>query len=223
MSEQNKINIFIAGDSTVQTYHADKAPQAGWGQLIADYFTDGVAFHNHAFAGRSSKSFVNEGRLDVILKEIRPGDYLFTQMGHNDANEKKPERYTEPFTEFKHYLSLYIDGAREKGALPVLVTPMGMLHCDNGRFVNDFEPYCRSMRELAGEKQIKCIDLMTKSLEYYDSIGYDKAEKLFMFAVNGTDRAHFNEEGARCIARLVAEGIWETALPISKYLILNQI
>lgn len=218
---EEKITIYIAGDSTVQTYNASYAPQAGWGQFLGQYFTSNVVIENRAIAGRSSRSFVEEGRLDSILSVIKPGDYLFIQFGHNDADISKPERYSAPYTTYKEYLRKYVDGARQKGAIPVLITPVARLNYKNNAFVNDFPDYCTAMKQVAEEKNVKLIDLMTKSLNYYNSIGYNETYKLFMVSVNNTDYTHFTEKGAQQIARLVAQGVKEANLDIAKYLKTN--
>lgn len=210
--------VYIAGDSTVMTYKASEAPQGGWGQFIANYFTSDLKFVNRAIGGRSSKSFVEDGRLDEILKVIKPDDYLFIQFGHNDAMVNNPDRYTAPYTTYKEYLKKYIDGARDKKAIPVLITPVGRLNYVNNTFKNDFPDYCTAMKQVASENNVALIDLMTKSLNYYTSIGYDNTYKLFMVSSNGTDYTHFTTTGATQIARLVAEGVKENKLPIAKYL-----
>jgi lysophospholipase L1-like esterase len=211
----SKPTIYIAGDSTVMTYSSKYAPQAGWGQFIADYFSEDVNFENHAIGGRSSKSFVVEGRLDEILNKIQPNDYLFVQMGHNDASND-PNRHTDPNTTYKQYLKMYIDGARKKNAIPVLITPVGRLHYVNGTFKNDFPAYCNAMKQLGTEEKVNVIDLMSMSLNYYTSIGYDQTYSLYMVSANGTDYTHFTEKGANQIARLVSEGVKTLGLPISK-------
>lgn len=217
MSERKPITVYLAGDSTVQTYSAEHAPQAGWGQFIANYFTDDVRFHNHAIGGRSSRTFVKEGRLQTILEAIGEGDYLFVQMGHNDSTAFKPERYTDPYTEYPRYLKMYIDGAREKKAIPLLITPAGRLHWEEGQFLNSFPDYCRSMKQLADREQVLLIDLMERSLQTFAAIGYDEAAKWFMVSVNGTDHTHFTETGAKGMAKLVAEGVKQLNIDLSAY------
>jgi lysophospholipase L1-like esterase len=217
MSERTCMKIFLAGDSTVQTYNAGSAPQAGWGQYIANYFTEDIQFINRAIGGRSSKTFVEEGRLEVILNEIEANNYLFIQMGHNDSTVSKPERYTEPFGDYKKYLKMYLDGARQRNAIPLLITPVGRLHHREGAFVNDFPDYCNAMKQLAVEENVHLIDLMSRSLHEYTSLGYEEASKLFMISSNGTDCTHFVEQGAHQIAKLVAQGIKEMNLDISNH------
>jgi lysophospholipase L1-like esterase len=212
-----KPTVYIAGDSTVATYNPSVSSKVGWGQVIPTLFTSDLAFENHAIGGRSSKSFIDEGRLDAILKKIKPNDYLFIQFGHNDQKKNDPTRYTEPYTTYKQYLKKYIDGAKAKKAIPVLVTPVARLNYKNGKFINDFVDYDKGMKQVAAENNVKLIDLTTKSLNYYTSIGYNNTYKLFMISLDGSDRTHFTKQGAIQIARLVSKGVKESNLPISRY------
>ncbi|MDS0528031.1 rhamnogalacturonan acetylesterase [Clostridium sp. SHJSY1] len=213
----SKPKIYIAGDSTVASYNAATTSKVGWGQVIPTLFTSDVTFENDALSGRSSKSFIDEGHLKDILNKIKANDYLFIQFGHNDQKKNDPTRYTEPYTTYKQYLKKYIDGAKAKKAIPVLVTPVARLNYKNGKFVNDFADYDKAMKQVATENNVKLIDLTTKSLNYYTSIGYDKTYKMFMVSIDGSDRTHFTKEGANQIAKLVAQGVKENKLPISKF------
>lgn len=211
------IHLYLAGDSTVQTYEKDRAPQAGWGQFLGQYFTEEVQIHNHAIGGRSTKTFITEGRLDKIIEEIEAGDYLLIQMGHNDSTKSRPERYTEPYEDYKDYLYQYIDRARGKCAYPILITPVGRLRYVNEEFLKDFGDYCHAMKEVAAEKQVPLIDLMDKSIQYYTSVGYDEVVGMFMISVDGEDCTHFTEQGAKVIAQLVSQGIKELSIELSAY------
>ena len=120
MSEH--VRLFIAGDSTAQSYKPEAAPQAGWGQLLPLFFDDGVEIINHAMAGRSSKSFFNEGRYGRILDAAGENDYVIIQFGHNDGTKEKPERYI-PFPDFEELLEKeYIAPALAKGMHPILAS-----------------------------------------------------------------------------------------------------
>ena len=217
MSE--KIRVFLAADSTVQTYSENDAPQAGWGQFVEDYFNDHVEFFNHAIGGRSSKTFIEEGHLDKIAEAMNEGDYLFIQMGHNDSTKIRPERYTEPYQDYKDYLRQYINKAREKKAIPILITPVARLHFVSGEFLTDFGDYCNAMKELAEQETVTVVDLMKRSITYLDTIGYEKAKELFMISVNGTDCTHFTQKGANEIARIVSEGIRDCDINLSDYVL----
>lgn len=216
MGDKN-ISVYLASDSTVQTYHSNESPQAGWGQYISNYFTQEVNLFNHAIGGRSSKTFIKEGRLEKIINELNEDDYLFIQMGHNDSTKIRPERYTDPYDDYKMYLKQYVDEARAKHAIPILITPVGRLHYVNHEFLADFGDYCNAMKEVAAEKDVQLIDLMTRSINYFLTIGYERASKLFMISVNGTDCTHFTEKGADEMAKLVCQGIKELPVALSDY------
>jgi lysophospholipase L1-like esterase len=207
-----KPTVYLAGDSTVQTYSASQAPQQGWGQRIQEFFTNDVSFVNKAIGGRSSKSFIDEGRLDEVGKLLKKGDYLFCQWGINDRYKSDPARYTDPATTFRDYLKQYITAARSKNAIPVLVTPTPRLNYVDGVFMNDFKGYCDAIQAVGTETQTPVIDLQTKALAYYTSIGYDVVERDIAL-----DVLHFKEKGAYEMARLVAEGTQGLGLPISGF------
>ncbi len=221
--------VYIAGDSTVMTYRAsyNLYPQEGWGGRLPDYFTTGVTFTNKAIGGRSSKSFVDEGKLDGILSTILPGDYLFVQFGHNDGNSSTA-LHTDPFTTYKTYLAMYIDGAVAHGAIPVLVTPMGRRNYgSDGKFINDFTDRCTAMKQLAVEKNCKIIDLNAKSIAFYNSIGAAQTANVFLWLPAGlytnfpsgvSDNTHFQEYGAAELASLMTTGIQEINLGIKSFI-----
>ena len=210
-----KPTIYLAGDSTVQTYGAAQAPQQGWGQRIAEFFTNDVTFVNKAIGGRSSKSYIDEGRLDEIVGLLQPGDYLFAQWGINDRYRSDPARFTDPSTTFKDYLNMYIDAARSKNAIPVLVTPTPRLDFSNGAFQNGFVGYCAAIKEVGAATDTRVIDLQTKGLAYYTSIGLDAV--VANVSLPPMDVLHFQANGAFQMARLVAEGVKESDLPIAKF------
>jgi lysophospholipase L1-like esterase len=214
--------LYIAGDSTVMTYKAgyNLYPEQGWGGRLPDYLGTGVTISNRAIGGRSSKSFVDEGRLQAIWDVIVPGDYLFVQFGHNDGRLGTAT--------YKQYLAMYVDGAKQRGAIPVLVTPMGRRNYDStGKFINDFTAYADVMKQLATEKSAKLIDLNAKSIAWYNSIGAPATESVFLWLQPGVypnypngvqDRTHFQEYGAGQMARLVTQGIVEQNLAIKSFI-----
>ena len=212
-----KPTVYLAGDSTVSTYTAAQAPQQGWGQRLQELFTSDVVIVNRALGGRSSKSFIDEGHLAEILAVIKPGDYLLAQWGINDRSVAGPDRATDPATTFRTYLRQYIDGARAKNAIPVLVTPTPRHQFNNGVFENGFPAYCAAIIAVGAETNTPVIDLQAKGLAYYTSIG--DARVISTIILNGTDPLHFNMEGAFQMARLVAQGVLELQLPISPFVI----
>ncbi|MGG1400797.1 rhamnogalacturonan acetylesterase [Bacillus salipaludis] len=218
-SKQDRITLYLAGDSTVSNYTDNMAPRTGWGQVLPEFFNKRVRIKNCAVPGRSSKSFIMEGRLAGILKQIHKGDYLFIQFGHNDEKIKDPTRYTKPSTTYKSYLKQYIAGARQKGAIPILVTPMERRRFSSqGDALNTHGRYPSAIRELGHEEHVAVIDLTAKSKKLFQQLGPEKTKELFMWIDPGTnpnfprgvqDNTHFQDKGAKEIAKLVVEGIKE--------------
>lgn len=217
----HKPTIYLAGDSTVQTYRASYYPQQGWGAYLANYFSSDVTVANHAIAGRSSKNFVTQGRLDAILDTIQEGDYLFVQFGINDANYNNADRYA-PVSDgtFQNYIKQYVEGALNKGATPILVTTTISLSSNsNGRFVNSYTEYCNAMKQIASQYKIPCIDLNTLMVNQFNAIGYNNAYPYYMISSSdsSTDQTHFTETGANVVASLVAGGVKSLNIPLSGY------
>jgi lysophospholipase L1-like esterase len=219
--------VYLAGDSTVVSYGSGNYPQQGWGGRIKDYFGPGISFSNRAIGGRSSKSFVDEGRLAAILAVIKPGDYLFVQFGHNDGYSE-PHLHTDPYTSYKVYLAMYVDLARQYGAIPVLVTPMGRRRYDgSGQFLNDFADRAAAMKQLASEKNVPLIDLNASSIALYTTVGVTGSKDVFLWLAPGqypnfpsgvSDGTHFQEYGAGQLARLVVQGIAATGLGMRAFI-----
>ncbi|KAF2419866.1 fibronectin type III domain-containing protein [Microbacterium sp. B35-30] len=217
---------YLTGDSTVQTYDPIAyAPQAGWGQMIDRFFADDIAFANHAIGGRSSKNFLTQGRLDEVLRSIRPGDYLFVQFGHNDATQGVDDRYASP-ADYKEYLRVYVEGARQRGATPILVTPVSRrsFNAETGLFNVSFPEYVAKMTELAVEEDVLLADLSASSRAYLDEIGPEAAKAVFLHVDPGVfpnrpagtvDDTHFQEYGAIQMARLVAQDVASLDTPLA--------
>lgn len=228
MEQTNKpVTVFLAGDSTVQSYTAAKAPLAGWGQMLGGYFKESATIRNYAISGRSSKSFVDEGNLSEILNEIGAGDYLLIQFAHNDEKKDDPKRYTEPDTSYKVHLNMYIDGAREKGAFPVLITPMERRNFKGAKVQLSHGSYPEAMTRLGNEKNVPVLPLHKLSIALYERLGEEGTKPLFLWLNPGEhpnypegskDNTHFNERGANEMAKLIVRAIREAKLPLASYL-----
>ena len=117
---KRNITIFTIGDSTMANKKLEGGnPERGWGQMLSRYFTDEITIDNHAVNGRSSKSFINEGRWETVLSKIQRGDYVFIQFGHNDEKDD-PNRHTDPGTTFDANLKKFVEDTRAKGGIPIL-------------------------------------------------------------------------------------------------------
>lgn len=207
------ITIFIAGDSTVTDQRNE--PYAGWGQMLPVFFRDGVAVSNQAESGLSLHSFIYQKRLEKVLSMMKQGDYIFVQFGHNDQKDKRPE--AGPFTTYKENLETFVEAARQKGGIPVLVTPMERLRMDQqGNQTPTLSKYAEAVRQVGTEQDVPVIDLNGLSLQFYAALGPERCRSAFTFYPAHTfpnqekelkDRTHHNAYGAYELARCVVEGI----------------
>ena len=202
--------IFVIGDSTVDDF---KAPFRGWGWALPNYVRADVTVRNHAKSGRSSRSFWDEGRFVPVREQMGPGDLLLIQFGHND--EKDDERHTDPATTYPAFLLRYCDAAREKGAVPVLITPVCRRYFAGATsLLYTHGEYAGAVRRLAREHGIALLDLKKASRALYLSLGPEKTAELFVRIAPGEnedypegheDFTHFSAYGANIIAGLVAK------------------
>ncbi|MGX9886037.1 rhamnogalacturonan acetylesterase [Streptomyces sp. NPDC002276] len=203
--------IYIAGDSTAAQKYIPEEPETGWGMALPFFLRRGVEVANHAVNGRSSKSFVDEGRLEAILAVIRPGDLLLVQFGHNDEKIADPTRYTEPWTTYQDYLRLYLDGARSRGARPVLATPVERRRFDaDGNALPTHGDYPAAMRALAQQERVALLDVEALSLALWQRLGVEETKVYFNWTDAEQDNTHFNPPGAIAVARLVAQELERT-------------
>ena len=205
--------VFIASDSTAQDYGQERYPQQGWGMMLRCAFDDGVTVENRAVAARSTRSFIAEGRLDAIARDIRAGDTLLIQFGHNDANRDKPERYA-PVADYQGYLRRYIDVARQAGAQPVLLTPVTLRKFTDRRVAPSFPEYAQAVRQVAAETRTPLIDLDVLSARWVERAGVERSKALYL-----PDDVHFSELGARGVANLVAGALAGLSLPVSRHVL----
>lgn len=218
--------VFLAGNSTV--VDQDREPWAAWGQMIPVFFRPGeVAIANYAESGETLKAFAGEKRLAKILSLIKSGDYLFIEFAHND--QKPGTSHVEPFTTYKEQLKLYIEEARRRGAIPVLVTSMHRRRFDeNGKIINTLADYPEAMRQTAREEKVALIDLNQMSKTLYEALGPERSKKAFVhFPANSfpgqveelKDDTHFSTYGAYQLAKCVVTGIKLAKLGIAQFLV----
>lgn len=218
------ITVFLAGDSTVTDQGAE--PWAGWGQMLPAFFRAGVAVANHAESGLSGPSFLGQRRLDKILSQMKQGDYLFIQFGHNDQKENDED--AGPFKRYKRTLEGYVDRVRERGGLPVLVTPVERRRFDrNGGPYPTLADHAEAVRQTAKEKNVPVIDLNAMSLKLYAALGANASAKAFVHYPANTfpnqskalkDNTHHNTYGAYELAKCMVEGIKTEVPELAKHL-----
>ncbi|MCY0925349.1 rhamnogalacturonan acetylesterase [Streptomyces sp. H27-H1] len=197
--------LYIAGDSTASQKCAAAAPETGWGMALPFFLHNTLKIANHAVNGRSSKSFIDEGRLTALLGLIRPGDLLLVQFGHNDEKSADPARYTSPWTTYQEHLGQYVEGAHARGAHPVLATSVERRKFDtDGNSLPTHGDYPAAMRALAREEGVALLDVQALSIALWQRLGAVETQKYFNWTETEQDNTHFNPPGAIAVARLVA-------------------
>jgi len=213
-------NIFWAGDSTVQTNDYTTYPQNGIGQVFSIFLKESCSVFNHAKNGRSTKSFLDEGRLEAIKEQIGEGDFLFIQFGHNDEKSQDPARYTEPHGSFIDNLGILIQAARERRAYPVLITPLERRCFTDEKHLGPGEhlEYVKGIKEAAEKFNVPLVDLYTKSRRELEKAGEERSRGWYMYFPEGyypehpaesKDNTHLRHDGAVHFAGLIAEGLRE--------------
>jgi lysophospholipase L1-like esterase len=210
-AEPSPHRVFIAGDSTASEYRPDRAPRQGWGQQLQGFLDPAVwQVRNHAQSGRSSRSFIEQGWLDGIDKDLRRGDVLLIQFGHNDEKVEDPSRYNEPREAFPIWLMRYVSLARERGATPILITPVARRKFDHGQLLDTHGLYAQAVRELAAREKVGLIDLNASSSDWLRALGDEPSKQFFMHVpeartpdVVQTDDTHLRDRGAAVVACLV--------------------
>lgn len=211
LPEKKKVNIFLAGDSTISIKEPRYYPETGWGMPFIHFWDSTVTIINKAKNGRSTSSFRQEGLWKQIMDECHEGDFIFIQFGHNDEVPTKKTYTTE--TEFKANLVRYVTEAREKKAIPLLLTPVARRKFNAaGVIEGTHDVYAQIVRDVAIENGVLLIDLDKKSQELYQQMGVENSKLLFVQLKPGEhphypegkeDNTHFSELGARLIAQLV--------------------
>ena len=229
--------IFMIGDSTManKDISGDKQERE-WGMMLQNYFDDGIIVDNHAMNGRSSKSFINEGRWKAVLDRIMPGDYLIIQFGHNDEKTDSA-RHTTPGTTFDANLRRFVREAREKGATPILMNSVVRRNFSDSKtavadddlrdnsskqlaegdtLIDTHGEYLVSPRRVAKEMGVVFVDANKITHDLEQSMGKEGSKKLHMIFKPGEtpslpdgrqDNTHYNIFGANKVAGLLADAL----------------
>ena len=228
--EVKDTTIYLVGDSTVCSF-ADEYfyPRYGWGTQLGGYLTEKATVVNLALSGRSSKSFIAEANYQTLINSLKEGDYLLIAFGHNDEKSDDDTRFTDaslPYTDeasFGYYLyTYYVKLAEEKGATPILITPIVRASSDNDYsesegHVTATGDYRQAIIDLGREMGVDVIDMTAITKARYEELGYDEALKyhaVLQGKMNGTeivenwssvDKTHLNIYGAKYVAYRIAD------------------
>ncbi len=242
------ITIFTIGDSTMANKDTTGGKQErGWGMVLQEYFSKGVVIDNHAVNGRSSKSFIDEGRWQKVLDKIKPGDYVFIQFGHNDE-KPNADRHTDPGTTFDANLRKFVLETRSKGGIPVLFNSVvrrifsqsttavtdddlransSANMAEGDTLVDTHGAYLLSPKNVAKELNVPFVDANKITHDLEQGLGPEKSKKLHMFFKPGEepslpkgrqDNTHYNIYGAHVVAGLLANDVAKQVPALKKYI-----
>lgn len=220
--DDKKPVFYIIGDSTVRNGDGSgRNQQWGWGSMIASYFdTTKLSVQNHAIGGRSSRTFITEGRWDKIMAKLKKGDYVIMQFGHNDGGplddmarargsikgigEESKEIYN-PITKkrevvytYGHYMRKYISDAKAKGAIAIVCSPVPRNEWKAGKVERSEASYATWAQQIAKAEGAYFIDLNNIVALKYEAMGQDAVKPFFP-----VDHTHTNFDGAKLNAELV--------------------
>ena len=218
--------LHLVGDSTM----ADKVnlayPERGWGQLLLEFMLPELSIVNHAANGRSTLRFLNEGRWQLLVTELKPGDYVLIQFGHNDQKQDDPSRYAAVDSTYPQLLSRFIAEVRAKDAIPMLATPICRRSFnEHGKLENNLSDYAAAMRQVAAQQKVSLFDLNAQSCADISRFGLAASQAYFIqvpaglyqkFPDGKTDNTHLNTQGASWIAQLFVRELKTQQHPLAR-------
>ena len=209
------VTVWLAGDSTMAQKQPDKRPETGWGEALQPCFDSSeVRIANRAMNGRSTRSFVAEGRWKAIIDSLQPGDYVFIQFGHNDE-KVGTNNYSSP-DDYRRNLEQFVDEVRAKQGQPVLFTPVVRRKFDGAQLVPTHGAYPDAARAAAQERGVPLVDMERASAALVQQLGPDSSRALWLHLDAGAnpnypngvkDDTHFNPLGARTMAGLAIDAL----------------
>ena len=230
--------LFITGDSTVKNTDKDEDGMWGWGAVAAEVFdASKITIQNAAQAGRSCRSYLREGRWDKVYNDLRPGDFVLIQFGHNDLGREidygkarnditgtadsshvyrvctQDEVRNEVVYTFGWYLRKMIDDVRQKGATPILVSLTPRNEWPGGKIERRNDTFGKWYREVVEQTGVAFVDLHNISADAFDALGQEATRDYYR-----KDHTHTSKKGARLNAQSIAKGLRSIQSPLAKYL-----
>lgn len=221
--------IHMIGDSTMADKPLEPAqPERGWGQLFPLYTRDPSRVVNYAMNGRSTKSFIDEGRWAKVLAALAPGDWVIIEFGHNDEKREKPAVFADAATTYRDNLRRFVREARAAGANPVLATPIVRRRFDAaGKIVDTHGDYPAALRAVAAEEKVPLLELHDRTHDLVASLGAEPSKKLYLWIAPGEydslpkgreDDTHLSAHGASRVSELAIAEIKRLKLPLAEAL-----
>lgn len=224
---ERAFTIYLIGDSTMANKKLDGGnPERGWGFVLPGFFSEQINIENHAINGRSTKSFIDEGRWEKVLNRIKKGDYVFIQFGHNDAKPDE-KRHTEPGSTFDNNLRKFVNETRQKGGIPVLFNSIVRRNFVNDTLTDTHGEYRNVPQRIAQELDVPFIDHNALTHNWVSSLGNEASRQYFMWIEPNTlaccpdgkkDNTHLNVQGAKVVARMAVEALAQEVPALAPYM-----
>ncbi len=215
-ANKRPVTLFMVGDSTMaDKTDLDASPERGWGQLFPTYLTGNIVVENHAKNGRSTKSFIDEGRWDEVVSRIKRGDIVIIQFGHNDEKLEDAKRYTT-IELYEANLMKMVQEAQKKHANVILCTPVSRRYFKDGKFYPRHGAYPEAVRRVARRMNVPCLDLEQSTADWLVTLGDEASKPYYMNVLPGEctmypegkeDNTHLREAGALVIGQMAMEQI----------------
>ena len=216
--------VFLCGNSTV--VDQEEEPWASWGQMITRWFGPQVAVANYAESGLSCTTFLAQLRLDKILSQLKKGDYVIVEFGHNDEKEKKDG--DGAWYSYSRNLKIFVDRVRAAGGNIIFCTPTARRSFDaEGHIINTHGDYPEAMKAVAQREQVPVIDLTQMTTTFYEALGVEGSKRALVHYPANTfanqdkalaDNTHFNPYGAWEVAKMVVMGLKQISSPLADFL-----
>ena len=227
-NSRKPLNIYMVGDSTMaDRYDTIETPERGWGQVFPTFLSEEAMVKNHAKNGRSTKSYLAEGRWDKVMETLGKGDVVIIQFGHNDAKESDSTRFCPP-DKYAENLIFMIEQAKAVGALPILCTPIARRHYKNNQLQYVHGDYPATAKGVAQRENIPLVDMTTLTMEWLAPLGDEGSQPYFVYVMQPgeyskypegkMDNTHLRLAGAVHVAKLFAQAVKEQNIqPLKQY------
>jgi len=211
--EKQIVSIYCIGDSTMADKKPEVFPETGWCQALPAFLEESLKVHNHAVNGRSSKSFIDQGRWQTVLDSLQEDNFVFIQFGHNDEKDYDSTRYTTPFGTYSENLERFVVEAREKGANPVLFTSIvRRKFADDGTLVDTHGDYPVATRQVADKLNVSLIDMQKLTEAWVEKLGDEASKKMYLWTApterypeGRKDDTQLSDIGAAEVAKLAMQ------------------
>ena len=231
MNAPSHVTVWLAGDSTMADKAVKAYPETGWGMPFKAFFDSTVTVKNIAKNGRSTKSFIAEGLWATIADNLKPGDYVLIQFGHNDEVPTKATYIPE--AGYTANLVRFVNETRAKGANPILITPVARRKFDkDGKVQGTHDVYAALVRKVAADMNVPMIDLDLEAQALIQKFGVEDSKMLFNYLTPGenpnypdgkSDDTHFSELGARKVAEMVLADIKALKLDLANRIVISHL